>query len=113
MFRSLLSFFWMPVLMGAYLTATVRPTDIAAAGPPAVALPEKPAPTRPFPQHTFYHEGSILPDQISRQSLDDSVRSFYRQWKQRYVRKGCEEGEAYIWFEGTRGNNQCVSEGQG
>ncbi|HXB92619.1 MAG TPA: glycosyl hydrolase family 8, partial [Puia sp.] len=71
------------------------------------------APTRPFPQHTAYHEGSILPDQISRQSLDDSVRSFYRQWKQRYIHDGCLEGESYVWFEGTRGAGQSVSEGQG
>jgi hypothetical protein len=60
-----------------------------------------------------YHEGAILPDLISRDALDDSVRSFYRQWKERYIRKGCADGESYIWFEGTRGANQCVSEGQG
>ena len=70
-------------------------------------------PTRPFPQHRPYHDGSILPDHISRAAMDDSVRSFYRQWKQRYVRKGCQDGESYIWFEGTRGPNQSVSEGQG
>ncbi|HEY4107603.1 glycosyl hydrolase family 8 [Puia sp.] len=70
-------------------------------------------PSRPFPQHTHYLGGSILPNHVSRDVLDDSVRSFYRQWKKHYVLPGCTEGEAYVWFEGTKGDNICVSEGQG
>lgn len=45
--------------------------------------------------------------------MDDSVRSFYRQWKQRYIHVGCRDRESYVWFEGTRGAGQSVSEGQG
>lgn len=67
---------------------------------------------RPFPQHLTYGEGIHIPDHVSRQQLDDSVRSFYRAWKKKYIRQGCREGEYYIWFEG-RGGKQCVSEGQG
>ncbi|HET6255023.1 MAG TPA: glycosyl hydrolase family 8 [Puia sp.] len=71
------------------------------------------APSRPFPQHNPYQQGTILPNHISQEEMDDSVKSFYRAWKQHYVLPGCRQGESYIWFEGTRGTNICVSEGQG
>lgn len=45
--------------------------------------------------------------------MDDSVRSFYKAWKEHYIRVGCGPDEAYVWFEGTAGTNICVSEGQG
>lgn len=75
---------------------------------------EKPnLPARPFPQHTTYKQGTILPNHISRSVMDDSVRSFYMAWKRHYILPGCTPGEAYVWFEGTSGDNICVSEGQG
>lgn len=43
--------------------------------------------------------------------MDGSVRSFYLQWKKRYVRNDCGTAQYYIWF-GT-GKKKCVSEGQG
>jgi len=79
--------------------------------------PGQPPPSpvaRPFPQHVTYKAGCILPNHISRQQMDDSVRSFYKAWKKRYVRKGCNTDEYYVWFEGPYTHNkQCVSEGQG
>lgn len=46
--------------------------------------------------------------------MDDSVRSFYRCWKRRYILPACTEGESYVWFEGSeKTENICVSEGQG
>lgn len=45
--------------------------------------------------------------------MDDTVRSFYLKWKEHYILPGCIQGEKYVWFEGTKGNNICVSEGQG
>ncbi|HEV2354444.1 MAG TPA: glycosyl hydrolase family 8, partial [Puia sp.] len=71
------------------------------------------APNRPFPQHNSYEEGTILPDHISQEEMDDSVRSFYQAWKKHYILPGCRDGESYIWFEGTHGSDICVSEGQG
>lgn len=71
------------------------------------------SPYRAFPQHPNYTAGTILPNHISQEEMDDSVRSFYRQWKKHYVKPACRQGESYIWFEGTRGTNICVSEGQG
>jgi len=56
--------------------------------------------------------GTILPNHLGQSDLDDSVRSFYRQWKKHYILPGCTEGEAYVWFEGTKGSNICVSEGR-
>ena len=70
-------------------------------------------PYRAFPQHSPYTEGTILPNHISQEEMDDSVRSFYRQWKRHYIKPGCRQGESYVWFEGTKGTNICVSEGQG
>ncbi|HEY4207038.1 MAG TPA: glycosyl hydrolase family 8, partial [Puia sp.] len=43
-----------------------------------------------------------------------SVRAFYNAWKKHYIKKGCHEGEYYVWFESTVSHGkQCVSEGQG
>jgi endo-1,4-beta-D-glucanase Y len=66
----------------------------------------------PFPQHVQYAKGSIKPNHISQKQLDRNTLDFYRQWKNRYVKVGCNPGEYYIWFE-RKGNKQCVSEGQG
>jgi hypothetical protein len=76
-----------------------------------VALLQAQSPARPFPQHVPYGPDIILPDRFSRQQLDDSVRSFYTVWKHRYIRKGCNPGEYYVWFEGAQ--KQSVSEAQG
>ena len=75
--------------------------------------PSPPA-KKPFPQHVTYQAGCILPNHISRRQMDDSVRAFYKAWKHRYIRKGCNTGEFYVWFEGSYTHDkQCVSEGQG
>lgn len=65
-----------------------------------------------FPQHVHYTSGAILPDHISQWQLDQNVLDFYRQWKDRYIKTGCNPKEYYVWFE-RKGNKQCVSEGQG
>src|ERR1700692_3332000 len=68
---------------------------------------------RPFPQHSKYAQGVVIPDHITQKELDDSTYSFYTRWKQRYVKKStCTDGY-YIWSENAEKNNQCVSEGQG
>jgi len=54
-----------------------------------------------------------LPNHISQEEMDDSVKSFYKAWKKHYVLPSTRTGESYILFEGTRGTNICVSEGQG
>src|SRR5882724_8740523 len=68
-------------------------------------------PARPFPQHVIYHAGVIKPSHITQRQMDDSVRSFYTAWKERYINDDCGEGQYYVWYELP--GKQCVSEGQG
>jgi endoglucanase len=77
------------------------------------ASPNLPAPSHPFPQHNSYEQGTILPNHISQEEMDDSVKSFYKAWKKHYVLPSSRQDESYIFFEGTQGTNICVSEGQG
>ena len=77
------------------------------------SVPGAAVPSRPFPQHNPYQGTAILPSHLSRDAMDDSVRSFYLQWEKHYILDGCSPGEKYVWFEGTKGSNICVSEGQG
>jgi len=90
-----------------------HPGASAATNPPSRSPKADDQPARPFPQHTPYRVGTILPNHISQEVMDDTVRSFYRQWKEHYIRTGCDSTQKYVWFEGTSGNNICVSEGQG
>ena len=53
-------------------------------------------PNRPFPQHTTYKGAAMLPNHLGRESLDDTVRSFYLRWKDHYILPGCSEGEKYV-----------------
>ena len=92
-------------------TATAATTRSPAAA--ALAAANLPVPLRPFPQHNSYQQGTILPNHISQEEMDDSVKSFYLAWKKHYILPGCRQSEKYIWFEGTSGTNICVSEGQG
>jgi len=67
---------------------------------------------KPFPQHTSYFSGTIKPNHLTQNQLDNSVQSFYIQWKKRYLKHVPGRDEDYIWFE-EKGSKQCVSEGQG
>jgi len=67
---------------------------------------------KPFPQHVNYAEGYIKPNRFPQSKLDQTVESFYDQWKGRYIKTIPGKPESYIWFEGKDGK-QCVSEGQG
>ena len=67
---------------------------------------------QPFPQHVYYTKGAIRPNKFSQSKLDQSVESFYIQWKAHYIKTVPYKKESYIWFEDTDGK-QCVSEGQG
>jgi endoglucanase len=68
---------------------------------------------KPFPQHVHYSNGVIKPGHVSQQQMDDSVRSFYNSWKERYINDDSGEGQYYIWAESSAGKAQCISEGQG
>lgn len=68
---------------------------------------------KPFPQHTIYSRGTIKPGHVSQIEMDNSVTSFYKVWKERYINDDAGNGEFYVWVEGSVGANQCVSEAQG
>lgn len=67
----------------------------------------------PFPQHSKYFNGIILPNHISQKDLDTNVTSFYTQWKSKYLKKSSCSDAYYIWAENTGKHHECVSEGQG
>src|SRR5258708_21191158 len=98
---SIKGFLWCLAILTT-LSGTHRPSLDSTAAPVF--------PARPFPQHTLYQPGTILPNHISQRVMDDSARSFYRPWKQHYILPGCTEGEAYVWFQGTTRENICVSD---
>ena len=68
---------------------------------------------KPFPQHTSYFESVIKPSHVTQQQMDDSVCSFYKNWKDRYINNDSGDGQYYIAAKGAAGKNKCVSEGQG
>ncbi|MBI3195275.1 MAG: hypothetical protein HYZ34_12545 [Ignavibacteriae bacterium] len=74
-------------------------------------------PEYPFPQHVGYTAGTIKPNHVMQSTLDDSVRSFYEQWKSRYLVAGCGINQYYVFYNYEGGATPpdaiCVSEGQG
>ncbi len=50
-----------------------------------LTLSAAPEPRRPFPQHTVYTKGTLLPSG-ERRELDAAVVGFYKAWKARYLR---------------------------
>ena len=69
-------------------------------------------PQKPFPQHPKYFHGTIKPNHISQTQLDNTVKSFYTQWKKRFIKHTPGKDEEFVWFE-NKDKKQCVSEGQG
>ncbi|HEY8927662.1 MAG TPA: glycosyl hydrolase family 8 [Mucilaginibacter sp.] len=75
-------------------------------------ISEAQSPRFPFPQHTKYFPGTIKPNHITQTQLDDKVKTFYTQWKARFIKHVPDHDEAFVWFE-NKDKKQCVSEGQG
>ena len=69
----------------------------------------------PFPHHTAYAAGTIKPTNYTQPQLDQQVRNFYDQWKQRYIKKGCVSPQYYVWYndDSSEGNAITVSEAIG
>lgn len=69
---------------------------------------------KPFPQHVTYTAGVIKPINYTQSQLDNSVKAFYNQWKEIYLKNNCGASQYYVWFDESSANNSiCVSEGQG
>ena len=67
----------------------------------------------PFPQHNSYHKGTIKPNHLSQEKLDNQVLDFYTLWKKQYIHQSSESNQAYVFFEEEGSKLQSVSEGQG
>jgi len=67
---------------------------------------------KPFPQHVKYFAGTIKPGNFSQAQLDSTVRSFYTQWKRRFIKNVPGKAQNFVWFD-EKENKQCVSEGLG
>ena len=85
----------------ATVTVTVNSTSTAA---------------RPFPQHTTYASGVILPNHRTQVQLDQDVRNYYDSWSSSYVVSAGTSSQGAPMYRVTFGSNepdQTVSEGQG
>lgn len=75
------------------------------------------AASKPFPQHTPYVSGSILPNHVSRTQLDADVLSYYQSWKARYVRTVSDTNptQKYVFYnrEGYSSPSNAVSCSEG
>lgn len=75
------------------------------------------ASARPFPQHTAYASGTILPNHVSRSQLDQDVLNYYLAWKQRYLKSvsGSSPAQKYVFYnlEGMASPSSAVSCSEG
>jgi endo-1,4-beta-D-glucanase Y len=67
----------------------------------------------PFPQNNSYYKGTIKPNHISQEKMDDQVLDFYIKWKKQYIHQASISNQAYVFFEEEGSKMQSVSEGQG
>lgn len=73
------------------------------------------APRRPFPQ-SMVHEGTIKPNHVTLEHLNQSVAGYYDYWKSRYIRPGVYHPNTfYVQGENTGGSitDKGTSEGHG
>lgn len=101
-----------PAAQAPTAAPTGAPTAAPAASPAQPsATPAPTAPRRPFPQHSAYAAGTIVPSAPAAKR-DAAVQAAYTTWKQTYLRAGCGDGRRYVDF-GQGANGIAVSEGQG
>jgi hypothetical protein len=83
---------------------------------PALSLQAALPPARPFPQHTAYAAGSILPSQRPRSELDAQVVAAYFRWKGHYLARAGQESDGHPRYRVVHSpgpDGFTVSEGQG
>lgn len=100
-------------------TPTTESTHIAPTPIPSpTQVTSSDSVNRPFPQHTQYAAGSILPNHRSQEQLDDDVKAFYEYWKETYVIEAGTSANGNPMYRIAFGKDQpgrdtTVSEGQG
>ncbi len=79
-------------------------------------LPAGGQPARPFPQHTVYAPGTVLPDHRTQSQLDGDVRAAYDRWKADYLVQAGTEPDGHPRYRvvcDVLEAGDTVSEGQG
>ncbi len=67
----------------------------------------------PFPKHVKYFMGTIRPNHITQEKIDQQVVDFYKVWKKQYIHTTKDTSQAYVFFDEEGSKFQSVSEGQG
>lgn len=76
---------------------------LAAAARPALAA------AKPFPHHTAYAQGTLLPSHVTRQQMDDAVARHYAAWKLAYL--GSDANGSFVLYDEAK--QATVSEAHG
>ncbi|WP_063847540.1 glycosyl hydrolase family 8 [Bacillus sp. FJAT-28004] len=96
-----------------FMMLTLNLSNLAAA---AEGSTEK-GPLKAFPQHTAYAEGSIKPNHVPQEQLDNTVKKLYDEWKVKYLKENpYTKGQYYVWYadgDWFVGNEITVSEAHG
>ncbi|HCS39559.1 MAG TPA: beta-glucanase [Anaerolineaceae bacterium] len=90
---------------------TATPKDVEMSPTPSIF-------SHPFPNHTAYAPGSILPNHRTQTQLDDDVRAFYDYWKAAYLIQVGTDANGHPFYRIAFGKDaeaqaNTVSEGQG
>jgi endoglucanase len=96
------------------------PTEIATKLPTLVPTEEPVVNeiTHPFPQHVTYAPDTILPTLHTQEEMDDDIRTFYEDWKSKYLVEDGVSADGIPMFRVAFGQDEpahstTVSEGQG
>ena len=107
-------FFRVSIALGCRLGVSLAALGLALVMP---LQADERSPSRPFPQHTHYAPGTILPGHVSRERLDDATLAFFQSWKAKYLVASRTPGQFYVRVdeeeEGKEPKKISVSEGHG
>jgi len=106
------------LLMFSCVSAPIVTTPLPASTIAPTPEPTLPLIARPFPQHVTYASNSILPNQRTREQLDNDVRLYYDDWKANYIAEAGVNSNGATMYRVVLGKDEptrstTVSEGQG
>jgi endo-1,4-beta-D-glucanase Y len=100
------------------VTTSIAETDIVEESAVNTQIPPSESLSFPFPNHTGYAQGTLLPNYRTQEQLDNDVRAFYDYWKATYVIQDGQSTEGLPLYriafgKDAEGQANTVSEGQG
>ena len=64
-------------------------------------------PNKIFPQHVAYAGGSIKPNHVTQEEMDETVIKYYKEWKEKYLKAdpytGNNPTQKYVWYGEGKG----------